>query len=280
MPAAARHAISEPTQAGGKEPASQTAGTLDATGCKPWRPGRHSTSQGRAGSIRPRGQVDVAAVGIRGSGGQVRNAMGALQRWSGRHRGRVATIGLAAVLMLLAGFSLWAAVRTNVAARQVDRDSTEQDVWQNARVTLANAEFARHGYVEHQRVEARADVAREMQALREALQYIVQHADPDEVSFARQVGEELAQYQEATARLLAAVAVDDTARVEAIEVREVEPLYVELAEQLDEGAQDEQEQVRASIGAQRKLGGTLLRAVPVVFTVGPRRFGRWRPLLP
>ena len=90
----------------------------------------------------------------------MRNAMGARQRWSGRHRGRVATIGLAAVLMLLAGFSLWAAVRTNAAARQVDHDSTEQDVWQNARVTLANAEFARHGYVEHQRVEARDDAAR------------------------------------------------------------------------------------------------------------------------
>jgi hypothetical protein len=115
--------------------------------------------------------------------------MGALLRWPGRHRGRVATIGLAAVLMLLAGFSLWAAVGTNAAARQVDRDSTEQDVWQNARVMLANAEFARHGYVEHQRVEARADVAREMQSLRAALQYIVRHADPDEVTFARQVGE-------------------------------------------------------------------------------------------
>jgi diguanylate cyclase len=153
-------------------------------------------------------------------------------------------------------------------ARQVDRDSTEQDVWQNARVTLANAEFARHGYVEHQRVEARADVAREMQALREALQYIVRPADADEITFSRQVGEELAQYQEATARLLAAVAVDDTARVEAIEVREVEPLYVELAEQLDEGAQDEQEQVQASVGAQRQLGRTLVLAVPVVFTVG------------
>jgi diguanylate cyclase len=194
--------------------------------------------------------------------------MGALLRWPGRHRGRVATIGLAAVLMLLAGFSLWAAVGTNAAARQVDRDSTEQDVWQNARVMLANAEFARHGYVEHQRVEARADVAREMQSLRAALQYIVRHADPDEVTFARQVGEALVQYQEATARLLAAVAVDDTARVEAIEVREVEPLYVELAEQLDEGAQDEQQQVQASVGAQRQLGRTLVLAVPVVFTVG------------
>jgi hypothetical protein len=31
--------------AGWQEPASQTAGTLDATGCRPWRPGPDSTSQ-------------------------------------------------------------------------------------------------------------------------------------------------------------------------------------------------------------------------------------------
>jgi diguanylate cyclase len=198
----------------------------------------------------------------------VRNPAGASRRWSGRHRSRLATIGLAAVLVVLAGFSLWAAVRTNAAARQVERDSAEQDVWQNARVTLANAESARHGYAEHRRTEARADIANETQALREALQSIMQRAEPDDVTFAQQVGTELEQYQDATVRLLAAVAADDSARVRAIEVREVEPSFVELAEQLDEGAQDEQEQVKASVAAQRQLGRTLVLAVPVVFTVG------------
>ena len=124
---------------------------------------------------------------------------------------RLATIGLTAVLVLLAGFSLWAAVRTNAAARQVDRDSAEQDVWQNARVALANVEAARHGYVEHRRTEARADVAHETRVLREALQFIIQHADPDDITFAQQVGTELERYQVATARQLAAVAAGDTA---------------------------------------------------------------------
>ena len=182
--------------------------------------------------------------------------------------GRLATIGLAAVLVLLAGFSMWAAVRTNAAARQVDRDSAEQDVWQNARVALANVEAARHGYAEHQRTEARADIAQETRVLREALQFIEQHADPDDIAFAQQVGTELEQYQEAISRQLAAVAVGDTAGVGAVEVREVEPSFVELVEQLAAGAQDEQEQVEASVAAQRQLGSTLLVAVPVVFTVG------------
>ena len=100
---------------------------------------------------------------------------------------------------------------TNAAARQVDRDSAEQDVWQNARVALANVKAARHSYVAHRRTEARADVAQETRVLREALQFITQHADPDDITFAQQVGTELERYQVATARQLAAVAAGDTA---------------------------------------------------------------------
>jgi diguanylate cyclase len=198
----------------------------------------------------------------------VRNPAGAFQRWSGRQRSRLATIGLAGVLVLLAGFSLWAAGRTNTAARQVDRDSTEQDVWQNARVALANAESARHSYMKHRQPEARTDIAKETQALRDALGFIERHADPDEVTFAQQIRTDLAQYREATGRLLAAVAAGDSARVHALDVGEVDPVFAALADQLAEGAHDEQDQLKASVAAQRQLGRALVLAVPVVFTVG------------
>jgi len=48
----------------------------------------------------------------------------------------------------------------------------------------------------------------------------------------------------------------------------VEPAAAELAEELEDGAQDEQEQTEASAAAQRQLGRTLLVAVPVVFSLG------------
>ena len=72
----------------------------------------------------------------------MRSPAGALWRWSDRHQSQLATIGLAAVLVLLAGFSLWAAMQTNAAARQVERDSAEQDVWQDARAELTRAKAA------------------------------------------------------------------------------------------------------------------------------------------
>jgi diguanylate cyclase (GGDEF)-like protein len=198
----------------------------------------------------------------------VRSLARALQRWSGRHRSRLATVGLALVLVLLAGFSLWAAVRTNAAARQVDRDNAEQRVWQDARLELATAEAARHAFVEHGRSSARVDMARTTKALHGALEFITLQADPDDVSFAQQVASELVRYQQATGRLLAAVAVGNTTRVDSIEAREVEPALAALADELEEGAQDEQEQLEASVAAQRELGRTLVVAVPVVFSVG------------
>jgi diguanylate cyclase (GGDEF)-like protein len=198
----------------------------------------------------------------------VRQPAGAPQGWSGRRHSRLATIGLALVLALLAGFSLWAAVRINAATRQVNRDSAEQDVWQDARVRLGRAEAAVHDYADHGRSEARAEVAVASAAVRDSVQYIVDHADPDDVRFARQVGDDLERYQRASDRLLAAVAAGDAGRVRRIEARELEPAIAALTEELDEGAVDEQEQLEASLGDQRRLGQTLLVAVPVVFTLG------------
>ena len=198
----------------------------------------------------------------------MQNLAGALRRWSGRQRSRLATIGLALVLVLLAGFSLWAALRTNAAAGQVNRDSFEQDVWQDARVELARAEAARHGSGDHGRREARDELAQSTRALHDAIGYVGQHADPEDVKFAQQVGTELERYQRAADRSLAAVAAGDPTRARRIEAQEVEPVAAELAEELEDGAQDEQEQAAASVAAQRQLGRTQLVAVPIVSTLG------------
>jgi GGDEF domain-containing protein len=143
-------------------------------------------------------------------------------------------------------------------------------VWQDARAELAKAKSAEHAYIEHQGPGARGqgDLSRATQAVRDRLQFIEQHADPDDVELAQQVITGLARYLEATRRLLAAAATGDTARVHSLEAREVEPALAQLADQLDEGAQDEQDQLEASVAAQRRLGRTLVVAVPVVFTVG------------
>jgi diguanylate cyclase (GGDEF)-like protein len=172
------------------------------------------------------------------------------------------------VLVLLAVFSLWGAVRTNAAAVQVNRDSTEEDVWQQARAELARAEVARHAYVDHGRFGAKADLVRSTRALKHGLGFIVQHADPDDVRFAQRVGIDLERYRQATSRLLAAVAAGNRTDLARIEAREVDPAVTELAEELEDGAQDEREQAAASVAAQLQLGRAQLVAVPVVFTLG------------
>jgi diguanylate cyclase (GGDEF)-like protein len=190
-----------------------------------------------------------------------------MPRLSGRGGSLLAIIGLAMVLVLLAGFSMWAAARTRSAARQVDRDITEQRAWLTARLELANAEAGRRGYLQ-QRPRYQADITRAAVALRTSLEFLQQHGDPDEAAFARQVASSHQQYQEATARLLAAVAAGDAAQVRAINAREVAAAFATLAFQLAEGAQDEQEQMEAGLAAQRQLGETLMVATPIAFAIG------------
>ena len=136
------------------------------------------------------------------------------------------------------------------------------------RVELARAEAARHAYVEHGRPAAKADLARSTRAMEDSPGFIVQHADPDDASFAQQVGIDLERYRQATGRLLAAIAAGNRTDLARIEAREVDPAVDELAEGLEDGAQDEREQAAASVAAQQQLGRAQLLAVPVVFTLG------------
>jgi diguanylate cyclase len=201
-------------------------------------------------------------------GASVQKPMGKLRGWLSRHGSQLATVGLAVVLVSLAGFSLWAALRTNTAAQQADRDSQEQQVWQTTRLELARVEAGRRSYMQQQRPQARADITRATVALRTSLRLIQQHADPDDAAFAQQVQISHQRYQQATGRLLAAVATRDAARARALEAREVQPAHAALADQLAEGAEDEQDQVAESLVALRQLGERLVVAAPVVFTLG------------
>jgi diguanylate cyclase len=177
-------------------------------------------------------------------------------------------MGLAVVLVLLAGFSLWSASSTNSAARQVDHNSTAQGLWQTARLQLARAEAAQHAYVLRRQPQSRGEFMRAARALRTSLRYIEAQADPGAVALVRRIRLNFERYLEAAGRLLAAVAAGDAARARTVGARELEPSYEALANQLSEGVQHEQNQVAASLAALRRLGDTLVVATPAAFTVG------------
>jgi hypothetical protein len=67
--------------------------------------------------------------------------------WSkGRAVTRLATAGLAAVLLLLTGFALWASSSTNRAARQADQFNRLSDAYQQARFAVAAEESLERKY--------------------------------------------------------------------------------------------------------------------------------------
>jgi hypothetical protein len=69
------------------------------------------------------------------------------EQWSkGRTVTRLATAGLAAVLLVLTEFALWAAFSTNRAAGQADRLSRLSDAYQQARFAVAAEESLERKY--------------------------------------------------------------------------------------------------------------------------------------
>lgn len=184
----------------------------------------------------------------------MRNPARAMGRWSSRHGSRLATVGLALVLVSLTSFSLWAAFRTDAAAREGDRDGAEQEAWQTARLQLAAENTAQRAYMQRSRAASRAASMRAAVTLRISLGFIQRHASPADAAVARQAGVEHERYLAATGRLLAAVAAGDAARARAVEAREVDPAFEAVADRLAGGAQDEREQVAASLAELRRLG--------------------------
>jgi hypothetical protein len=93
------------------------------------------------------------------------------KQWSnGRAVTRLATAGLAAVLVVLTGFGLWAAFSTSRAIRQVDRLSRLSDAYQQARYAVATEQGLERKYRLEPGPEVRADVQQTAASLLAALE--------------------------------------------------------------------------------------------------------------
>jgi diguanylate cyclase len=186
----------------------------------------------------------------------------------GSARPRLATAGLAVVLAILVGSSMWTAFTVNRAARLVVVDSHQQRAWEEARYQLAAATEARRELLERD-PDAAVAVARSAEALRQALVEAARPTAGDQGNVhLQQARAAERRYRHAVERMRAAV--DAGRRAEAVAVRKdmVEPAAVELAGVLREGAGGEHDQVSAHVAQLGHLSGMIVLAAPALFTVG------------
>jgi diguanylate cyclase (GGDEF)-like protein len=190
------------------------------------------------------------------------------EQWSQRRATRLATAGLAGVLVVLTGFALWAAYSTNRASRQADRLSSLRDAYQQARFAVAAEESLERKYRLEPGPEARAKFRQAAASLLAALEVVRQRGDDRDRALVGRVRADHARFLQATERLFDAVDAGDTKRVLAIDAGETEPVFDAVEAQVDAAAKARHEAARAGLGALRRTEATVLVATPVAFAAG------------
>ena len=191
------------------------------------------------------------------------------EHWSkGRSVTRLATAGLAAVLVMLTGFALWAAYSTNRAARQADRLIRLSDAYQQARFAVAAEESLERKYRLEPGPEVRTKYQQAAASLLTALEDVHQRGDHADRVLKERLDAQHDRYLDAIGRMFAAVDAGDTKRVLAIDENQVDPLFGSIEEQVNAAADVHHQAALASLGALRRKETSVMMATPVAFTAG------------
>jgi diguanylate cyclase (GGDEF)-like protein len=191
------------------------------------------------------------------------------EQWSkGRSVTRLATAGLAAVLVVLTGFALWAASSTNRAARQADRLSRLSDAYQQARFAVAAEESLERKYRLEPGPEVRTKYQQAAASLLAALEDVHQRGDHADRVLKERLDAQHDRYLDAITRMFAAVDAGDTKRVLAIDESQVDPLFGSIEEQVNAEADAHHQAALAGLGALRRQETLVMMATPVAFAAG------------
>jgi diguanylate cyclase len=191
------------------------------------------------------------------------------EQWSkGGTVTRLATGGLAAVLLLLTGFALWAAYSTNRAARRADQFNRLSDAYQQARFAVAAEESLERKYRLEPGPEVRQRYQQAAAALVAAIDVVRERGNREDQVLAAQVEADHGRYLNAIARMFAAVDAGEIKRVLTIDNDQVDPLFSAIEEQVAAAADAHHEEALASLQALRSTETFVVVATPVAFAAG------------
>jgi diguanylate cyclase len=191
------------------------------------------------------------------------------EHWSkGRTVTRLATAGLAVVLLALTGFSLWVAYSTNRVARQADRFSRLSDAYQQARFAVAAEESLERKYRLEPGPEVRQRYQQAAAALVAALDVVHERGNHEDQVLVGQLDADHARYLDAIGRMFAAVDAGETERVLTIDTDQVDPLFSAIETRVNAAADAHRAQALASLAALRHQETFVMVATPIAFAVG------------
>jgi diguanylate cyclase (GGDEF)-like protein/PAS domain S-box-containing protein len=146
---------------------------------------------------------------------------------------RLAPIGLAAILLSLAAFAVWAVISSRASASRVAFTSAESDVFDTAHYAVGQEESLERKYRLEPGPEVLASYHAANDTLAGALGRIRDDSDSEDQLLATALLADHARYLEATSRMFAAVDEGQTARVNQIDTAEVDPIFGDIQQRIE-----------------------------------------------
>jgi diguanylate cyclase (GGDEF)-like protein/PAS domain S-box-containing protein len=177
-------------------------------------------------------------------------------------------VGLAAVILLLTGFSIWAAYTSRAAAASVARASVGSNVFGQARYSTSEAESLNRKYRLGPTPEILARRRAAGDALAEALRRVQHDGGGDDAQMATALISDHERYVDATARMFAAVDAGDAARANQIDAKEVDPLFESIQQRIKSAAAVHDGEALRAVHDLRATDHTIFLSTIVVGSIG------------
>ena len=181
---------------------------------------------------------------------------------------RIASIGLALILILLAICAIWGAVTTRNAAARATQASQISDLYQQARFAVAEEESLERKY----RLEPSPEVAARYYAAADALVKALEAAGPPENlaehAFVVDVLAAHRVYLDATRHMFAEVDAGHADLVIAIDNNEADPAFSVIETQVDQAATTYHEQALQALNDLDQAEALVFSTTPIAFALG------------
>jgi signal transduction histidine kinase len=192
---------------------------------------------------------------------------------------RAASVGLAVVVLSLAGFSIVAAFTTRTQIDRAARADALANSYEDSIAVLHEQERLKLRFFLDPSAESATKLERAGHDIAEAVSQIAIEGGQEDAALATEMLALNDDFLAATERLLGAMAAGDVAQARLIDVNLAQPYFAEMLDHLTVAAEKRVAEGREALGALEMRSRWLLVAAPLVFAIGfALLLGLWRIL--
>jgi GGDEF domain-containing protein len=177
---------------------------------------------------------------------------------------RLSNVSLLLVLLVLTGFSVWAASLNRQASIAVQ----ESELYRQITYTLSAEESTQYEYVLRPSTALQNEHLSDANTLIALLQRLQQDGNPVDAILARQVSTEESRYLLLSGQFFAAVDAHTLALAQALHYQQIDPVFDRIQLQLLQRADEDQTAATSAMGRLSQAQQIAFTVMPIVFVLG------------